>query len=510
MKHEPSVRIVLGCVLLCHGFAASGQSQEPPNGSATDVETRAAPWRISCATTTCHGAIEGRGPAWNHSVSTWLAHDPHAHAGRLLRDPDSRRIVERLAVNAANDLKVYDHVLKTRCISCHTSATAKDCQSSGAIDSGLVRRGVHCESCHGEAENWLELHLRTDWTGPQRFVSTGMRDTESIIGRASTCVRCHVGSRSEDGVIRDMNHDLIAAGHPALRFDLLLYNENLPKHWDVQSKSERGFSRSALRVRQVGRAINLVAAASLASERADDHLSDRSAAPWPEFSDYDCFACHQSLSMREYLLPPRSDGTRKTPLHVSDGLPVWNSWHTVGNELEMRENRRALEVLSPHRSDPAKIAPLAKQIAERFLRKATERMAAAESDAAIRKTAERTIQAVQRDLQASAPHDWQQAAIQYLDLDAAARDLQRSRETERRGRSLAQSLARIERLLRFDSHDEVAADMQRQSPAHFDPSAFRVNLLRLLNEWNRGELRAGRDDEHATTIPDSSSAALPR
>ena len=311
-------------------------------------------------------------------------------------------------------------------------------------------------------------------------------------------------------MVRDMNHDLIAAGHPALRFDLLLYNENLPKHWNAQNESERRFSRSAIRVRQVGRAINLVAAASLASERANDHLADHSAAPWPEFSDYDCFACHQSLSMREYQLPRRADGGRKTPLHVSEGLPVWNSWHTVGNELEMRETRRALEVLSPPRSDPAKIAPLAKQIAERFLGKAKERMDAAETDAAIRQIAEQTIRAVQRDLQASAPHDWHQAAIQYMDLDAAARDLERSQETEWLGRSLARSLATIERQLRFDPPDEDAAEIKRQSPAHFDPSAFRANLLRLLNEWNRGELRADRDNEHAIAIPESSSTVAPR
>jgi hypothetical protein len=308
-----------------------------------------------------------------------------------------------------------------------------------------------------------------------------------------------------------MNHDLIAAGHPALRFDLLLYSENLPQHWETQSASEQRFNRSALRVRQVGRAINLVAAATLASERAADHLADRTALPWPEFSDYDCFACHQSLSMREYLLPRRSDGTRKTPLHVSDGLPVWNSWHTVGNELEMRENRRALEVLSPHRSDPAKIATLAEQIADRFLRKAQERMAAAETSAGIAQTAEQTIQAIERDLQASAPHDWHQAAIQYLDLDAAARDLRRSPENESRGLSLSSDLAKIERLLRFNPPADDELDrIQRHSPAHFDPSAFRTNLLRLLDAWNRGELGASREDDLSSSIPDSSSPASPR
>ncbi len=244
-------------------------------------------------------------------------------------------------------------------------------QATGTLDERLLTQGVHCESCHGSAEKWLEPHLRSIGAAQRFDPATGMRDTESIVGRAATCVRCHVGSRSEDGMIRDMNHDLIAAGHPALRFDLLIYNDNLPKHWDGRKRSGAASSRiggscSSSRPRD-----EPVAAGIVGLGACRDHLQDRSAAPWPELSDYDCFACHQSLSMQEYLLPPRGNGQMKSPLHVSDGLPVWNSWHTVGNELEIRGNRRALEILSPHRSDPAQIAPLAKQIAERFREKAS-------------------------------------------------------------------------------------------------------------------------------------------
>ena len=46
--------------------------------------------RAACATSTCHGGVIGQGPKWNHSLSTWIAKDPHAGAGLLLRDEDSR------------------------------------------------------------------------------------------------------------------------------------------------------------------------------------------------------------------------------------------------------------------------------------------------------------------------------------------------------------------------------------------------------------------------------------
>ena len=483
---------VIICLLLAPN-SSEGQGETLSSANARFAPTAESPWRASCATATCHGGIEGRGPAWNHALSTWMVRDPHAGAGRLLRDEDSRKIVERLDARAAGDRTAYDNVLRTRCIGCHTSATPEDCQATGTqatgtqatgtqatgtqatgtLDERLLTQGVHCESCHGSAEKWLEPHLSIDWDGSKRFdPAMGMRDTESIAGRAATCVRCHVGSRTEDGIIRDMNHDLIAAGHPALRFDLLIYNDNLPKHWAADSEVEQRFTESAVRVRQVGRAVNAMAAATLASERARDHLQDRSAAPWPELSDYDCFACHQSLSINEYLLPPRGNGQMKSPLHVSDGLPVWNSWHTVNNELEIRGNRRALETLSPHRSDPAQIAQLAQQIADRFREKVSQRSVPSLTESQRTELAIQSVERVRGQLQQSAPVDWHQAAIQYLELEAAARDLSSSSQQGAKGRQLLEALADVEMLLRFDSprSQKRADDSIRRFSLH--PTSF--------------------------------------
>ncbi len=210
--------------LLILGFAglvfASGQAAEPMLLG-----------NQSCATSTCHGGVIGSGPAWNHSLSTWIAKDPHARAGLVLRDNDSRQIVLRLNPAAADSDDVFDNVLRERCISCHVTVAAEETTAGEKLPNAVLAAGVSCESCHGAAEFWLDEHVQVDWQGEKRFASaTGMRDTESVIGRAATCVRCHVGSRTDDGMVRDMNHDLIAAGHPALRFDLLFYDENMPRH----------------------------------------------------------------------------------------------------------------------------------------------------------------------------------------------------------------------------------------------------------------------------------------
>ena len=285
----------------------------------------------SCATSTCHGGVIDQGPAWNHAASKWMANDPHRGAGLLLLDDDSRAIVQRLDPESATSSEAFNQVLRERCITCHATPSRSEIAETGLLDEATLHEGVSCEACHGAASKWQERHVLEAWKGPRRFEpQTGMIDTESVIGRAKSCVRCHVGSRSADGRTRDMNHDLIAAGHPALRFDLLIYSENLPVHWDVNADTEVKFNESPIRTRSVGRSVSLAAAAALSGERASEHLKD-STVPWPELADYDCFACHQSLSIAEFKLPP-SDRS-KSPLRVSLGLPVWNTWYTTNRCL---------------------------------------------------------------------------------------------------------------------------------------------------------------------------------
>ena len=89
--------------------------------------------------------------------------------------------------------------------------------------------GVACESCHGPAQRWLNEHYREGWRTrtPSEKHAVGMADTRSLRGRAESCVPCHVGAAD-----MDVNHDLIAAGHPPLHFEFAAYHANLPRHWD--------------------------------------------------------------------------------------------------------------------------------------------------------------------------------------------------------------------------------------------------------------------------------------
>jgi hypothetical protein len=436
--------------------------------------------RASCAASTCHGGVIDRGPSWRHALSRWVAEDPHAGAGLVLLGRLSETIVFSLDRSIA-DLKRQqanlkpteqtwtrkrDALLRDRCISCHMTATAQQCQSGEPLSSTALAEGVSCESCHGAAESWYSVHVQNDFAGPSRFES-GLRDTESIIGRASGCVRCHVGSRTDDGLVRDMNHDLIAAGHPVLRFDLSLYDAALPRHWDVESSA--AFYQSSVRVRRAGRATSLAAAARLAGSRADGYLAEQESGvdwgerivPMPELSDYDCFACHQSLSMDQYRLPV---GSAASELVISAGLPIWNAWHTIALlELEVDQ----LQVLAPHQFDSEsgrRLSRIGAAIADMYDRRAEE-LATSDFD---------PISEIRDARGRLGEHDdWHQAAINYLDIEAALRQL--AQEDEKYRPLHGQFVAQAQVYLQFDRG--------AQSPEKFDIDAsiqFSQKVKQLL------------------------------
>lgn len=426
---------------------------------------------LSCASGTCHGGAISRGPAWNYSYTKSRSEDPHSTSGALLYDNDSRDIVKALAPDA----KDYDVVLRKRCISCHLTATPEDITSTMPLDPERVGEGVSCESCHGPAGAWRDKHLLQSWTGPGRFTSTtGMLDTESIVSRADGCVRCHVGSRTADGLVRDMNHDLIAAGHPALRFDLLTFNNNMPKHWDVSEEVERKFNESSIKIRNVGRSIGLAAAATLSSERANASVAPTTAGdaivPWPELSDFDCFACHQSLSSRAYRLPKTVDG--KPRLDVSNGLPLWNSWFTA---LDAGTAENSIWRFQPKPGGQPMWVEKYQSLAVSYREKAIVEAASGIPSAAA------TFTSIRTDLNKKTPRDWHSAAAMYLEMDAAARDMTADIKTKAFGKVVLNSLTdNIAPLLRFDA-SQSDASVRARSPKDFDPREFREKANMILD-----------------------------
>ena len=305
--------------------------------------------RSSCGTATCHGGLTDRGQAWHSSDSVWRSQDPHLIAGNVLLNPLSRHIVNTLEPQSVHSATAFDSVLLQRCVSCHapsaipTVTTTDVVESKGPSptvnsegESSAWRKrladGVSCEACHGAASEWLVAHSLTSWDekGSVRFSPEfGMKDTESLASRTENCAGCHVGSRSRDGLVRDMNHDMIAAGHPALYFDMWQAQNRLPAHWDqAHEKLASAQPEAAAAVYRDLRQHVVLAAVRLSQERmaySKDVLQLQDFDP--ELSEFECAACHHRLAINS----PRLD-------RGSKGSALWQPWYTVGQVTPAMRN----------------------------------------------------------------------------------------------------------------------------------------------------------------------------
>jgi hypothetical protein len=304
----------------------------------------------SCAASGCHGGAKPLpgtpydNAAWRSSYVVWATSDPHARAYQTLSTPAAAAIVRKLDRVAAD--KPVSPQRDLRCTTCHATANPTEpALSSFAAD------GIGCESCHGAAKQWLGEHflVRTSESGNPaadasaeklRLTKLGMLDADNLAVQAQTCVRCHVGDRSGPDGVRDMNHDMIAAGHPALNFEFAAYKRRMPRHWS-QPKTDTARAERELQSHTVGQYASAAAALRLSADRAAASLEAPSAdgksmplnAPWPEFSEYACYRCHHALrsgatadatAQQQFAL----DRKKATSLPIGNELwGTWNLWH---------------------------------------------------------------------------------------------------------------------------------------------------------------------------------------
>jgi Cytochrome c554 and c-prime len=303
-------------VVLCWGDEKAGGLAGQPGGIAAASEFRGSG---SCSAVACHGSITrlAGSTVRRNEHTTWISDDPHSRAYQALFGKRSERIVRSLAPDAGRVKPAHED---ERCLACHTTLRPA---STLAATSWMNPDGVGCESCHGAARRWLGPHTTDGWRQKDRLAKEGLglTDTKSLVRRAEICTGCHVGSRRGDGLpTRDADHDLIAAGHPRLNFELAAFLDNMPPHWDEKEENAGpvGPTRRArdfpARVWAIGQLATELASLELLHRRAAD-----TEAPWPELTEYGCFSCHHDLRDEAWRRKPRSDG-------VALGTPRWGSW----------------------------------------------------------------------------------------------------------------------------------------------------------------------------------------
>ena len=295
----------------------------------------------SCSTSNCHGSLtpdlrEDAIRADEYFV--WL-NDPHAEAHRTLFGKKSRAIFHRLGL-ADEQLRPLEgqadrfHTQWTNCLACHETNSQLSLSAEATDHPAMsVAEGVSCESCHGNAQDWLHRHYRPEWKALSREEKRelGYIPGEDVAARTSRCVSCHVGSSGGD-----VNHDLIAAGHPALRFESVWYQSRLPQHWKPGRRAAT--ERIAGQTQQPPDTatahptrdwlIGQLVTASASLEQLERRASGPSSlASWPEFAEDNCFACHHDLIgnswRRDRGIPGLAAlGSKKSRLSVP-----WGNWN---------------------------------------------------------------------------------------------------------------------------------------------------------------------------------------
>ncbi|MEO1994978.1 MAG: hypothetical protein ABGZ17_06850, partial [Planctomycetaceae bacterium] len=316
--------------------------RQVPPAAATTEPAQTSPFRYigvsSCSASNCHGGARRVAGAQFAAYLTWWQKDEaHRGAYATLTNHESSQIIKNL--HRHRDGQPLPAHKDASCLTCHAvnAVGGRDAFAAGhtrqhssntvAADASRfhVGDGVQCEACHGPAEKWVALHTTAEWRDPQQWTAerklkeTGFRNTKGLYQRARMCAACHVG-----GVGRDMNHDMIAAGHPRLDFEFATFHARMPSHWDVR-QDQRATTHLAADVEQIdldaqfearawmlGQIASADAALELLAERAGNEHS-----VWPEFSEYGCFACHHDLKYKGW----------RTTERKSDGRYPWGTWY---------------------------------------------------------------------------------------------------------------------------------------------------------------------------------------
>ena len=264
----------------------------------------------SCASMACHHFNGPQGTP-RSEYSTWAGHDQHTKAYAALENERSLRIVR----NLYGDKKVKATETEL-CLKCHATYEANMVKG----ERFYIGDGVGCEACHGPAGSYIDTHYLAGFKelSPEEKERRGLWDVTDLSKRTQRCASCHVGDAS-----REVNHDLIAAGHPRLNFEMGGYHGIYAKHWQHADDVARhpDFEARLWLIGQLTTARDSIELLAVRAESADKQGPE--ARPWPEFAEYACYACHKDLRVDK-------QGTPRQRARFGGQYPgslPWGTWY---------------------------------------------------------------------------------------------------------------------------------------------------------------------------------------
>jgi hypothetical protein len=262
----------------------------------------------SCAAASCHGGpspgISAPDLRRGNEYSLWFENDPHARSWHTICSDASLRMMTTLKILDGD--KIIDRKGFDNCLACHNTAGRYDDPRTAE----RLREGVGCAGCHGPSEQWSGTHFQQGWAG-HWATGQGFVNNEDLMTRARMCASCHIGDKD-----RDMNHDIIAAGHPALRYELATYHAWQPKHWRDIERDDRKYYEAQLWL--TGQIAAADASLSLLESRA---AKGHTVSQWPELAAFDCASCHHQLGF-DNARPPVEPSLK--------AVAKFSSWNDAG------------------------------------------------------------------------------------------------------------------------------------------------------------------------------------
>ncbi|MCA9136799.1 MAG: cytochrome c family protein [Planctomycetales bacterium] len=180
-------------------------------------------------------------------VKVWQS-TPHATTfDQLHRKPEAKEIATKLG------LRSIKH--SGRCVACHYTQQS-DHGAASSEDAAHVIAGVSCESCHGAAKQWLDLHHNYGGESVTRLtespahraerisqsIRAGMRNPTNVYLVAQSCLRCH--TTADEELVNVGGH---SAG--SLDFEFVSWSQGTIRHNFLQSDGKVNGVRSAEHLR---------------------------------------------------------------------------------------------------------------------------------------------------------------------------------------------------------------------------------------------------------------------
>lgn len=310
-------------------------------------------------------------------VITWEKEDKHKNAFVVLSGKRAQDIGKSLGwKNVASE---------PQCVNCHGIHLQKSDEPFVHKDSFNQNDGVSCVVCHGAFEGWVNEHskpLNAKWRSLDRatkWQKYGLRDLWHPVKRAELCASCHIGNHKEGKVV---THAMYAFGHPPLPgFEAAAFSDAMPRHWEyiaekkkevqeIVYRNDKSYDKEKPKLEKT----ELVVLAGLVSFRETIRLLEAQARAaslddkhvWPDFANYDCYACHHDLKSKSWR---QQRGYTGRP-----GRPVLRYWPTTLAKLALfhlgEDPKELNEALTPLRKaldkspfgEPKAVAATAKQL----------------------------------------------------------------------------------------------------------------------------------------------------